>query len=145
MQSYNKALNMSQLQVQVNASSFCIEPIPVNTSQRGSPLYCPPWAGGTPDSDNATLNTGWISLNISVASASTIAVDLTPLNGMQPTSVRYAWGVLSCCDPTDKLLYVTHPCGPAPCPVMSSSGLPANPFISRIVNGNCVCVPPQVC
>ena len=28
---------------------------------------------------------------------------------------------------------------------MASGGLPANPFLARIVRGRCVCVPPQVC
>ena len=41
--------------------------------------------------------------------------------------------------------YVTKPCGPASCPIMSSSSLPANPFLAKIVDGKCECIAPQVC
>ena len=33
----------------------------------------------------------------------------------------------------------------ANCPIMSSSELPANPFMAKIVGGKCDCVAPQVC
>lgn len=33
----------------------------------------------------------------------------------------------------------------AECPIMSSSGLPANPFKAKIEQGKCSCVAPQVC
>ena len=74
-----------------------------------------------------------------------IVVDLTPLNGSTPTSVRYAWGILQCCDHADPTLYVTHGCV-ANCPIYSAkAALPANPFKARIVGGKCQCVAPQVC
>ena len=41
--------------------------------------------------------------------------------------------------------YVTKPCGPASCPIMASGGLPANPFLAKIVDGKCECIAPQVC
>jgi hypothetical protein len=61
-----------------------------------------------------------------------------------PTAVRYAWGDTDCCDITDPDLMVTHGCV-ANCPIMSSSNLPANPFMSKIVGGKCQCIAPQVC
>ena len=61
-----------------------------------------------------------------------------------PTAVRYAWGLISCCDRSDPTLWVTHGCV-ANCPIMSSSGQPANPFHAKIVGGKCSCVPPMVC
>jgi hypothetical protein len=91
-----------------------------------------------------TLDSGWVQLNYTQTSPSTIAVDLGPLQGVAPTAVRYAWGIVECCDHTDPTLYVTHGCQAA-CPIMSESGLPANPFQARIVDGVCQCVAPQVC
>jgi hypothetical protein len=109
--------------------------------------YCPTWAGGdasAPPLPNGQLDSGWIQLNYTQASPSSIAVDLTPLNGSAPTAVRYAWGIINCCDLTDPTLYVTHGCVAA-CPIMSASGLPANPFQAKIVGGTCQCIDPQVC
>jgi hypothetical protein len=71
-------------------------------------------------------------------------VDLTPLAGRQPTAVRYAWGIIDCCDYTDPTVMVSQPCAAA-CPIMSSSKLPANPFQAQIVSGSCKCVAPQFC
>jgi hypothetical protein len=150
----------SQLFVQTNASLFCMEPQCVinATSGRcanlnpanpraGVAMYCPSWAGG----DNATvfpegaLDSGWLQLNYTAAASGTaVVVDLAPLKGAAPTAVRYAWGVVDCCDHSDPTLYVSHGCI-AQCPIMSSSGLPANPFQARIVGGACACVAPQVC
>jgi hypothetical protein len=67
------------------------------------------------------------------------------LNGTAPTAIRYAWSIVNCCDMNDPELYVTKPCGPASCPIMSSSDLPANPFLAKIVDGKCECIAPQVC
>jgi hypothetical protein len=148
---------------------------------------CPKWAGGdgTTQYPNGQLDNGWIMLNFTAGSdGTTIDVDLTPLNGTAPTAVRYAWGVLDCCDFTDPTLYVSHGWyvtwyrsmvfglflfnlfkghalqlrlplpHPTPlcfansiaeCPIMSSSGLPANPFQAKIEQGKCSCVAPQVC
>ena len=150
----------SQLWVQTNASLFCMEPLCVTNATTGacehidpsnprSPvaMICPTWAGG----DGTTVlpagayDSNWVMLNFTANAAQTgIVVDLTPLAGAQPTAVRYAWGVIDCCDHTDETLYVTHGCVAA-CPIMASSGLPANPFQAKIVAGSCDCVAPQVC
>eukprot|EP00051_Salpingoeca_urceolata_P018667 m.264243 g.264243 ORF g.264243 m.264243 type:complete len:778 (+) comp19248_c1_seq11:1238-3571(+) len=127
----------SYFEVQTNASAFCMEP------QSGN--VCPTWAGGDGKPSPVPLDSGWISLNISVLHNGSLAADLSPLNGAAPTAVRYAWGIVSCCNTSDPELYITKPCGPAPCPIMSTSDLPANPFLAKIVGGRCTCVPPQVC
>ena len=151
----------SQLFVQTNSSLFCMEPQCVVNATSGacehvspsnprSPIamYCPTWAGGDGVTvlPAGTFDSGWVQLNFTAAASGTsIAVDLTPLNGVAPTAVRYAWGVVDCCDHTDKNLYVQYGCI-AQCPIMSSSGLPANPFQAKIVaGGTCECVAPQVC
>ena len=93
------------------------------------------------------LDGNWITgLDITLAAdGASIEVDLSPLNGTLPTAVRYAWSIVNCCDMTDPDVYVSKPCGPGSCPIMSSSNLPANPFLAKIINGRCSCVPPQVC
>ena len=139
----------SQLYVQTNASQFCMEPQPVFDAS-GKPIpglvECPTWAGGNGQavSTSSNLDQDWIWLNFTLASPTSVQVDLTPLNGSMPTAVRYAWGITDCCDYTDPTLFVTHGCI-ATCPIMSTSGLPANPFQAKIVNGKCECVAPQVC
>lgn len=67
-----------------------------------------------------------------------IIADLTPLQGQMPTAVRYAWGVLDCCDHTDPLLYVTHGCVSA-CPIMSTSGFPVTYRAALCMCHSCVC------
>jgi hypothetical protein len=148
----------SQLFVQTNATLFCMESQCVTNASSGgcvtppphqaTPYVCPVYAGG----DGVTqlpgkeFGSGWVQLNFTAAPSGTaILVDLSPLNGTVPTAVQYAWGLPSCCDNRhDPDLYVTHGCI-ANCPIMSSSGLPANPFQARIVAGKCQCVAPQVC
>jgi hypothetical protein len=152
------------LYAQTDPDSFCVEPMLLNSSfnsTTGQPdadmSYCPAWAGGKgPDGlhQNATRmpnetgwigwDSGWTMLSFEMASDSSITVDLSPLKGKTPTAVRYAWGTVDCCDMTDPDLYVTHGCI-AECPIMSTSQLPANPFIAKIVGGKCECVAPQVC
>lgn len=158
----------SQLFVQTNASLFCLEPQCVlNASSAGGAscayinpanprtgyaYYCPTWAGGEGENGlvvpKGVLDSGWVSLNFTAAATggdSAITVDLTPLAGVAPTAVRYAWGMVDCCDHTDPDLYVKYGCI-AQCPIMSSSGLPGNPFSAKIVaGGTCECVAPQVC
>eukprot|EP00054_Salpingoeca_dolichothecata_P010607 m.59131 g.59131 ORF g.59131 m.59131 type:complete len:367 (+) comp19074_c0_seq1:1277-2377(+) len=145
LQPYLKNETLSMLQVQTDPDAFCMEPLKENGT-----AFCPSWAGGTSHSNSSVLGQGWVSLNISLPSTNSdvtnVVADLSPLNGTQPSSVRYAWGIINCCaDPEDPMLYITKPCGPAACPIMSSSNLPANPFMARIENGKCVCVPPQEC
>lgn len=151
----------SQLFVQTNASLFCMEPQCVinatsgacanynpSNPRAGPAIYCPTWAGGDGATvfPNGVLDSGWVPLNFTAAASGTaIVVDLAPLKGLPPTAVRYAWGVVDCCDHTDPSLYVSHGCI-AQCPIMSSSGLPANPFQAKVVSGgSCECVAPQVC
>jgi sialate O-acetylesterase len=150
IQPYNRTLNMSYLEVQTDPTIFCVEVQNVNSSCRGTcPKFCPTWAGGSSITNNSALvssDQGWSPLNISLASTASIAADLSPLGSAPPTAVRYAWGTSECCDKSDPTLYVTHPCGPAPCPLMSKdSAFPANPFIAKIVSGKCQCIAPQTC
>ena len=139
------AVGGSYLDVQTNASNFCLEPAHDKTGA----VVCPTWAGGdgNPVPPGVQLDGDWTTgLPIALGpDGASLSVDLTGLNGTLPTAVRYAWSIVNCCDLNDPDLYVTKPCGPASCPVMSTSGLPANPFLAKIVNGKCECVAPQVC
>ena len=83
-------------------------------------------------------------MDITSATATSVNVDLSKLNGKQPVGVRYSWGVFDCCNVGDPLLYVSKPCDTA-CPITSSTLLPANPFMAKLVGGKCSCVAPQVC
>ena len=48
------------------------------------------------------LDTQWIMLNYTLgADGTSLAVDLTPLNGSAPTAVKYAWGIIDCTDYSD--------------------------------------------
>jgi sialate O-acetylesterase len=139
-----------------NATTYCIEPqCVVNATTGGCAMagrsllgdFCPVWAGG----DGVTVlpsggfEANWVMLNFTVApSGAGIVADLSPLNGTAPAAIRYAWDSLNCCDLTDPNLWVTHDCI-ASCPIMSSAGLPANPFSAKIVGGRCECQAPQVC
>ena len=136
----------SYLDVQTNADNFCME---ATKDPEGNKL-CPTWAGGTGTPINTSttqLDGGWTTgLDITLgADGASIEVDLSSLNGTAPTAVRYAWSIVNCCDMNDPDLYVTKPCGPGSCPIMSSSNLPANPFLAKIVGGKCQCIAPQVC
>ena len=133
----------SYLDVQTDAANFCMESAKTPDGER----YCPTWAGGDGKPSNATLDGGWTQgLEFTLgADGASIVVDLSPLNGSAPTSVRYAWSIVNCCDMNDPETYVTKPCGPASCPIMSSSSLPANPFLAKIVDMKCECIAPQVC
>lgn len=139
MQPYNNT-QLSFLDVQTDAAAFCMEPLSIG----GGNKTCPAWAGGSASTNTSAIGDGWTRLNITLASSSTVAVDLTPLNGTAPTAVRYAWGIVDCCNTADPLLYITHGCI-ANCPIMSTSGFPANPFMAKIVDGKCECVAPQEC
>lgn len=149
---YKRPSGGSQLWVQTNASLFCMEPTLCDNSDSRHPKYCcDSWAGGsqiTPQKvDRGVLDQGWIRLNYSAAihTKHAIHVDLSPLHGAKPTAIRYAWGIINCCDLKDPNLYVTHGCI-ANCPIQSSKNqLPANPFMAKIVDGKCECVAPQVC
>eukprot|EP01047_Picozoa_sp_COSAG01_P001495 COSAG01_NODE_34_length_34978_cov_45.798475_22_plen_224_part_00 len=157
----------SQLYVQTVASSFCVETMRINHTDASSAVYCPSWSGGVgeavrqpapngrfpsfhgtgdqPISNASEFNMGWINLPISAGPApASITVDLTPLKGHVPTAVKYAWGIIDCCDLLDPVTFTSKPCI-ANCPIMGSSQLPANPFMAKIANGKCECVSPQEC
>eukprot|EP00038_Savillea_parva_P019741 m.28625 g.28625 ORF g.28625 m.28625 type:complete len:802 (+) comp4534_c0_seq1:76-2481(+) len=141
----------SQLYAQVSSELYCQEPLPVLNQSTGKPiqpttLYCPEWAGGQGPTYKPGLpyDGNWTMLKFTKSSETSITVDLSPLNGSAPTAIQYAWGIIDCCDHTDPTLYVTHGCL-ATCPIYGSSGLPANPFHAKIVNGKCECIYPQVC
>ena len=89
---------------------------------------------------------------------SSVELDLQPLQGTPLHAIRFAWGVVSsvhggerlCCrgklgDPDGLLVGLSKPCEPAACALGASGGLPANPFMAKIVNGRCECLEPQTC
>ena len=130
------------------------------TPVHGSTLaYMPP---------NEEWETQWQPLNITPGAPFEIVADLSPLDGGAVHAVRYAWGVKTdtepeqstqCCENGDPQLLLegaqgrrdkaqprwSKPCRAGLCPIVASGGLPANPFIARIVDGRCQCIPPQVC
>ena len=77
------------------------------------------------------------------ATANSITVDLARVNGNAIYGIRYAMEDATCCQhyaPT------SGPCPVESCPIMGrTTRLPANPFMAHIVDGKCVCIPPQVC
>lgn len=106
----------------------------------------------TNDADTGT----WVALPYTLAPPSSITVDLTLLRGASPQGVKYAWGSTGgrpndadviCCASGG----AAAECVPGQCPVFVSTslapfgGLPANPFLAKIVGGKCVCPAPQVC
>jgi len=116
------------------SGAFCVEPM-------GN--LCPPWAG-PPDTEYDSTAGKWFAVDIVSATDISVTVDLSKLNGTVPVAVRYSWGVFDCCNKGDAMKYVDRPCDDA-CPIMSTSLLPANPFIAKLVDGHCSCVAPQVC
>ena len=116
--------------------------VPVKGAKRA---YMPP---------NEEWEQHWRPLDLSPASPYAVEADLAPLGDAPIYAVRYAWGVktaassepLCCGDPAEEpRLGRTLPCREGLCPIVASGGLPANPFIARIVDGRCKCIPPQVC
>ena len=92
------------------------------------------------------------------AARSSIELDLRPLQGRRLHAIRFAWGVSStvhgserlCCrgrlgDSDGMLVGLSKRCEPAACALGASGGLPANPFMAKIVNGRCQCLEPQTC
>ena len=98
-----------------------------------------------------------------------LEVDLTSLKGAPLRAIRYAWGdgvyrrandginytfrddindspypEHLCCPENDPLLFKARPCQPAKCPIMGKR-FPANPFLARVVGGQCECITPQLC
>ena len=99
----------------------------------------------------------WVPVGFGLAPGSpdTVTVDLTSLQGSTPLAVRYAWGNADGPEQGDVLCCSqAHPhdeCLPASCPLMVKDdravfgGLPANPFLARLVGDKCECPPPQRC
>jgi hypothetical protein len=106
----------------------------------------------------------WVPVHIKLGSdgtdgAPTVVADLTPLAGATPLAVRYAWGGADgpatgdvvCCDPAAVAQGSSEECVPASCPIMTADarviygGLPANPFLAKLVDGKCECPTPQSC
>ena len=73
----------------------------------------------------------------------TIEVDLSNIPG-GAFGIRYGWqGGGSCFAEQAPGNFF---CEPASCPLMlQTAKLPANPFMAKIVDGKCKCMPPQVC
>jgi len=102
----------------------------------------------------------WLPVHIALGSSpGTVSVDLSSLPvGSSVTAVRYAWGAttagsnpngddVSCCEGDG----AAKPCVPGQCPLMASEplapfgGLPADPFMAKIIDGKCKCPEPQQC
>mmetsp|Transcript_36455 Transcript_36455/g.72606 ORF Transcript_36455/g.72606 Transcript_36455/m.72606 type:complete len:165 (-) Transcript_36455:226-720(-) len=93
----------------------------------------------------------WRAVHITQTSAYQIAANLTGLDGLPIHAVRFAWGVFTTtrdetrCNKADEpLVGLSRPC-PLVTPIVASGGLPANPFLARIIDGRCSCIPPQRC
>ena len=119
-------------------AAFCVEPL-----ANGTDVFCPPWAGASHAGYDAGAGT-WVTVDVVSATKTSVKVDLSTLKGKTPVGVRYSWGVFDCCNTGDPGLFITKPCDNA-CPITSSTLLPANPFIAKLVGGKCSCVAPQVC
>ena len=82
----------------------------------------------------------WVMVEAKLGTApGTITIDTSKLNGTV-AGVRYGW-VGDC---NIKNLPGT-PNLVENCPLMSSEGLPANPWMAKVVGGKCACMPPQKC
>ena len=123
------------------SAAFCLEPI---TNGSTMEQYCPSWAGPPAGAYNASAGK-WFQVDIVSATADSVTVDLSALNGSSPVAIRYSWGIFDCCNTGDPMLYVDKPCDTL-CPITAApSQLPANPFMAKLIDGKCVCVAPQEC
>ena len=125
---------LSQISVLLNASRFCFQSAANNVcSDDGFGGH------GSQINENADWQAAELASSSSLTSINVILNE--PVFG-----VRYGFtGGGDCCvgrAPT------SAPCLPASCPLMSGEdggSLPANPFMVKIVNGKCACMPPMVC
>lgn len=101
----------------------------------------------------------WVPLNIALSGTHTVSVDTGPLNGSTPLAIKYAWGAndgrpgdgdANCCAAADPKS--GDECLPGGCPIVATgvagapfNGLPANPFLAKIISGKCLCPAPQTC
>ncbi len=135
---YNETAIASAMEVQIakgpNANDGTV-PNLIGSSSLSPP---PPPMDGT-----------WIPAQIRAAGApNAITIDVSALkdNGTTPLGIRYAWSDTPCCDGYYGFGAGDAPCPMASCPIKGSkSQLPAMPFIASLVEGTCVCTPPQVC
>jgi len=88
--------------------------------------------------------TNWSYVDIESLTSTSIKVDLTSLPpGTSVGGLRYAWQNRYGCGDLDM--------SKQPCPfnshpiILTNNRLPAMPFIVRIVDGQCSCIPPQKC
>ena len=125
-------VSASAMAVLVDPTGFCFQ------SARG---HCVDDGSGSAPANET--DSGWVYVDVAEASATSITVDLTRAGGAAIYGLRYAMADETCCAhyaPT------SGPCPVASCPLMGrASRLPANPFMAHIVDGRCVCIPPQVC
>ena len=64
------------------ADAFCIEPQPKPNGSYPGELYCPPWAGGSPSATYDGSAAKWFTVDIVSATANSVTVDLSKLNGL---------------------------------------------------------------
>ena len=78
------------------------------------------------------------------SSATSILIDLTSLPaGSTVGGLRYAWEGAYGCGTLDMAL---QPCPMGSHPIISTAArLPAMPFLVRVADGQCSCIPPQKC
>eukprot|EP00041_Stephanoeca_diplocostata_P003986 m.39872 g.39872 ORF g.39872 m.39872 type:complete len:692 (+) comp14765_c0_seq1:111-2186(+) len=101
---------------------------------------------GTPP--HSPFERAWVTVPISISGSNAIVANLSSLQGVAPVAVRYAAqskGPNCCDDGSDPSIGKSTPCAIQKCPIMSSSGLPANPFFAQIQGLVCACVAPQTC
>jgi len=132
------------------------------TLLRGARLTVQPYDRSYPNRSAfaALLNGTWIPLNIALSgSSNALDIDLTPLYGGVPSAIKYAWGPndgppntqdVNCCAAADTAN--GEECLPGGCPILAAGvwgapfgGLPANPFLAKVVGGRCACPTPQTC
>ena len=110
----------------------------MQTTGRGSSTACIDDGTGKATSFQGDFASFWKYVNMKMVGGKLVA-DVSGMGAI--AAVRYAWAGDCCSEgpPTSK------PCPVASCPLMSSSGLPANPFVAKIVGKKCACLAPQVC
>jgi len=122
--------NNSQLQVLPAGSPFCMQWDKTYT-------HC-----NSTNTSYTSPGTGWVSVDFKQSGAS-VTADLSGVKG-PIQAVRYAWAEQtdSCCLASPDQVW---DCEPGSCPLYGQSGLPANPFLARVVAGKCACLAPQKC
>eukprot|EP01060_Flectonema_neradi_P037475 TRINITY_DN7554_c0_g1_i2.p1 TRINITY_DN7554_c0_g1~~TRINITY_DN7554_c0_g1_i2.p1 ORF type:complete len:611 (+),score=131.20 TRINITY_DN7554_c0_g1_i2:60-1892(+) len=142
--SYQRGNNASMLQVLTNSTLFCLQT--GTTTVPGSAVCLDNGYGKSVFYEKAPLFNSlktWPMVNIEVASATTITADVSDYGEI--FGIRYAFFEgenNGCCGLNNR---TSGPCPQASCPLKSTSGLPATPFVAHVVNGKCKCISPQVC